>query len=306
MIVAITGGTGLIGAEIVGRHLAAGDEVRVLSRSRGPYRADLTDPEAEFDAFVANADVLYHCAGEIRDPSRMHELHVRGTQRLIAAARGTVRHWIQMSSVGAYGPQRSGTITESSPLAPLGPYETTKTKADEAVLAAASTGAFTCTILRPSNVIGRHMANRSAFQMISAIAGGYFFFIGPPGAQTNYVAVANVAEAAVCCAGRAPERSEVFIISDGYSFEDFAGVVAKCLGKPVPRFRLRQDLASVIAATAGRLPHFPLTPSRVQALTGRAQYSSEKLRTQLGYNPVIGIDTAIAELVAAWRSNVPS
>ncbi|MGV8952787.1 MAG: NAD-dependent epimerase/dehydratase family protein [Cypionkella sp.] len=306
MIVAITGGTGFIGAEIVGRHLAAGDEVRILSRSQGPYRADLTDPGAEFGAFVANADVLYHCAGEIRDPGRMHDLHVRGTQRLIAAAGGTVRHWIQMSSVGAYGPQRNGMITEASALAPLGPYETTKTQADEAVLAAAEAGAFACTILRPSNVIGRHMVNRSAFQMISAIAGGYFFFIGRPGAQTNYVAVANVAEAALCCAGRAPGKSEVFIISDACSFEDFAGVVAQCLGKPAPRLRLGQGLASVIAATAGRLPGFPLTQSRVQALTGRAQYSSEKLRTQLGYRPVIGIEAAIAELVAAWRSNVPS
>lgn len=306
MIVAITGGTGFVGAEIVDRHLAAGDEVRVLSRARGPYRADLTDPEADLRAFVANADVLYHCAGETRDPGRMRDLHVRGTQRLIAAASGAVGHWIQMSSVGAYGHKRSGTVTEASPLAPLGPYETTKTEADKAVLAAASAGAFACTILRPSNVIGRRMVSRSAFQLISAIAGGYFFFIGQPGAQTNYVAVANVAEAAIRCAGRAPDRSEVFIVSDGCTFEDFTGVVAHCLGKPAPRLRVGKGLASVIAGTAGQLPGFPLTPSRVQALTGRAVYSTEKLRRQLGYCPAISIEKAIAELVAAWRLNGPS
>lgn len=304
MIVAITGGTGFVGAEIVSRHRAAGDEVRILSRSSGAYQADLTDPHADLRAFVADVDVLYHCAGEIRDQRRMHELHVVGTQRLIAAAGGSVRHWIQMSSVGAYGPQRGGTVTEATPLAPVGPYETTKTKADECVLAAASSGAFGCTILRPSNVIGRRMVNRSALQLISAIARGYFFFIGQPGAQTNYVHVANVAEAALCCARRAPVTPEVFIVSDDCTFEDFARTVAADLGKPVPRLRLPEAPAHFIAATAGRARGFPLTSSRVQALTVRATYSSRKLRQLLAYIPPVSMPQAIAELVATWREDV--
>lgn len=303
MIVAITGGTGFIGAEIASRHRTAGDEVRVLSRSSGSYQADLTDPRADFSAFVANVDVLYHCAGEIRDPRRMQDLNVGGTQRLIAAAGGSVRHWVQMSSVGAYGPHRNDTVTEDTPQGPVGPYETTKTEADEAVLAAARGGAFACTILRPSNVIGRRMVSRSAFHMISAIAGGYFLFIGRPGAQTNYVAVENVAEAAICCSKRAPDTPKVFIVSDGCTFEDFAQVVAHRLGRSTPSLRLPEGLARILATTAGRVRGFPLTPSRVQAMTVRATYSSNALRQQLGYCPPVSIKQAIADLVDTWRAS---
>ena len=77
MIVAITGGAGFIGRRLVSRHLALGDEVRMLSR-RAPVESelyssikwccgDLTTIKGDLQPFVDQADVLYHCAGEIRD-----------------------------------------------------------------------------------------------------------------------------------------------------------------------------------------------------------------------------------------------
>jgi len=72
MIVAITGGTGFIGQKLVSRHLAQGHEVRVLSRRKAVEpgaklcSGDLSDTDA-LRAFVDAADILYHCAGEIRD-----------------------------------------------------------------------------------------------------------------------------------------------------------------------------------------------------------------------------------------------
>ncbi len=148
MIVAITGGTGFIGRKLVLRHLAQGDEVRVLSRRPAGeaglpdavdiHRGDLAGAMGNLQSFVAGVDVLYHCAGEILDSSRMHAIHVAGTRKLVDAAAGQVGHWVQLSSVGAYGPISQGVITETTSENPLGVYEATKAESDRLVSAAAA------------------------------------------------------------------------------------------------------------------------------------------------------------------------
>ena len=121
MKIAITGGTGFIGRKLVIHHLEQGHEVRVLSRRPSDskdlsasvlwFHGDLS-ATLELQSFVDCADVLYHCAGELSDETRMKEVHVEGTKRLIRAAVGRVRRWVQLSSVGAYGKKLEGVITE--------------------------------------------------------------------------------------------------------------------------------------------------------------------------------------------------
>ncbi len=212
MIVAITGGTGFIGLKLVLRHLAQGDEVRVLSRRASGesglpdavdiHRGDLPGGIENLESFVGGVDVLYHCAGEIRDSSCMHATHVAGAQKLVDAAAGKVGHWVQLSSVGAYGPISQGVITEATPENPLGVYEVTKAESDWLVSAAAASGAFSYTILRPANVFGPRMQNRSLFSMVAMINRGLFFFIGKGGASANYIHVDNIVEGLVLCGSK--------------------------------------------------------------------------------------------------------
>lgn len=75
MIVAITGATGSVGKKLVHKHLAAGDTVRALSRRPAHglpsnvevHSGGLTGDAAALERFVEDADVLYHCAAELRD-----------------------------------------------------------------------------------------------------------------------------------------------------------------------------------------------------------------------------------------------
>src|SRR4051812_28239212 len=126
MNVAITGGTGFVGRSLVMRHLDSGDSVRVLSRRPGNqtgfpdavkvYSGDLVcaGNSAVLARVVVGADILYHCAGEIAHASRMTLLHVDGTRKLVEAANGNIGHWVQLSSVGAYGSHRRGVVTEAT------------------------------------------------------------------------------------------------------------------------------------------------------------------------------------------------
>ena len=311
--IAITGGTGFIGRYLVLRHLAMGDRVRVLSR-RSHAESGLPDSvilwsgdlstQYNLQSFVDGVDVLYHCAGEITNPTRMHDLHVVGTQRLITAASGAIGHWVQLSSTGAYGKVTKGVVTEETPLNPHNVYEITKTKSDKLVTAAADRGLFNSTILRPSNVFGPTMPNQSLFQMITMISKGLYFFIGSPGASANYIYVDNVVDGLVRCATMSEAKGMTYILSDHRSLEDFVANIAHALGRPVPRWRLPEKPVRLVAGTFGKIPGFPLPVSRVDALTGCAIYSTNRIQQQLNYTHPVRMEDGLRQLVHAWRKRM--
>jgi len=274
MIVAITGGTGLIGCKLVARHLAHGHEVRVLSRKNAVEpgaklcSGDLSNQDV-LRSFIDGADILYHCAGEIRDETRMHAVHVAGTQHLIDAASGRIRRWVQLSSVGAYGRQRAGLVTEHTELHPIGNYEVTKVMSDDLVRVAAHGGAFEYAFLRPSNVYGAEMSNQSLFGLIRMIQRGRFFFIGTPGASANYIHVDNVVEALMLCGSKPEANDRLFNLSDHRTLETFVDVIADELGVSAPQLRLPEWAVRLPAALLSGILGFPLTGSRVDALTGQ-------------------------------------
>jgi nucleoside-diphosphate-sugar epimerase len=265
MIAGITGGTGLIGNALALRLQKRGDSVRVLALPIGDdfpripgveyVFADMAVSAEPLPGFVGGLDVLYHCAGEVRDEGRMHAAHVTAVKNLCGAAAHRVGHWVQLSSVGIYGPQPCGVVTEETPWNPLNTYERTKAESERIVRGAAGPGAFSFSVLRPSNIFGPRMANRSLFQMIEMIDRRLFFYIGRPGASANYIPVESVVESLVLCGTMPAARNRTYNVSDHLSLEDFVGAISRHLGK-TPGPGAGADPGSVAAlsvdAIAGR------------------------------------------------------
>lgn len=310
MQIAITGATGFIGRRLAIMRLGQGDHVRILSRkSRDEcglpdsvqwFHGDLTSGD-NLRALVDGVDVLYHCAGEIRNASRMEALHVGGTHRLIAAASGHIGRWVQLSSTGTYGQQRAGIITENTDLKPCGMYEATKLQSDNLVKEASSRGAFQHVILRPSNVYGAEMPNSSLYSLISMIRRGWFFFIGKPGASANYIHVNNVVDALVLCAHTPEASGQVYNLSDHRKLEQFVDCVAQSLGCNVPHTRFPELPVLALATLLGSIPGVPLTKARVDALTTRVIYSIEKIERELGYRHLVPMEEGLQELVNEYK-----
>ena len=307
MLVGITGGTGFIGSAVVQRHLRRGDAVRCLSRRRLPGRdgrmefvsGDLTAPDARLTRFADGLDVLYHCAGEVRDDRRMRAVNLQGTGALVAAAAGRIGRWVQLSSAGVYGRYRDGVISERTPVTPQGEYETTKAQADQLVIEAAAKGRIdSVVVLRPTIVFGAGMPNRSIAQMIAVIQRGRFFFIGRRGASANYVHVSNVVDALVLCGTSPCASGRIYNLSDWTTVEDFARVIADALGRPRPRLRLPERPVRLMVDACGRIASLPLTQARIDALVSRARYASDRIQQELGYVPRVSIDDGLTELVA--------
>lgn len=314
MIVAITGGTGFIGKNLVTRLVERGDMVRLLTRNTAlSGQSSLVKVQAcdlltagvnDLSSMLDGVDVLYHCAGQLTDTRAMQQLHVDANRKLVAAASGRVKHWVQLSSVGVYGPVHDGILTEESALNPVGHYEVTKTESDRIVIEGANQGGYSYSILRPSNVFGAEMTNQSLFGMTAMIDRGWFFYIGKAGASANYIHVDNVTDAMIRCATMDAARNRIFNLSDHRTIEQFANTIADALCRPEPKLRIPEIVARLAASTLGVVPHFPLTPSRVDALVNRSQYSISRIQRELGYVPVVSVEDGLRELVKAYQQKI--
>jgi nucleoside-diphosphate-sugar epimerase len=289
MIVGITGATGFIGRVLVDRCLERGFETRVLVRLKSKshlipssaqvFQGDMVDESFNPNKFTHNLDVLYNCAGNIIDESKMYSLHVKGTNRLITAASGRIGRWVQLSSVGAYGGMRTGVITESSAENPLGEYEVTKTNAD--ILLKKS--GLPYVILRPSTVFALTMNNQSLFKLVKMIQNGLFFYIGRAGAVVNYVHVEDVVDALVACGFNNQALGNTYNLSQNIEIEQMVKSILTGLEifRVVPR--LPESLVKRMVQIFGKLPRFPLTSSRINALTSHCCYDSTKIVNELGF-----------------------
>lgn len=307
MIAAVTGGTGFIGKKLVARLIERGDTVRLLTRNSNlPDNSSLLEIHEcnlltagvnDLSTMLDGADVLYHCAGQLNEPLAMRALHVDATHKLVEAASRRVGHWVQLSSVGVYGPVTEGTVTEDSKLNPVGEYEITKTQSDQIVVDAANKGGFSYSILRPSNVFGAGMSNQSLFGMIAMIDRGFFFYIGKLGASANYIHVNNVIEGLIRCGTMPQAKGRTYNLSDHCTMEHFVETIANALGRAPPWLRISKAIAQLAGSTLGQIPGFPLTRSRVDALVNRSIYPISRIQQELGYNHIVSMEDGVRELV---------
>jgi len=316
--VSITGGTGFIGRYLVSKLLEQGIHVRLLTRNPKKIKklwtnenieaceGDLRNHEGSLAEFIQGADTVYNCAGEIQDNDNMSAVHVDGTRKICELAAGKISHWVQLSSVGAYGPVYNGLVTENSPINPIGVYERTKTESDSIVMDYSKKGAFSFTILRPSKVLGPGMADQSVFQLIKFIKKKLFFFVGGPGASANYVQVGNVANALLQCGINPTAKGQIYNLCEYRTIEKFVEAIALKLGRPITRLRIPKNLAMVLAFIFQILPGFPMSVSRIKGLTSRVIYSDKKIMEELGFRYEFTIEEGLHEMIDLWEGSADS
>jgi nucleoside-diphosphate-sugar epimerase len=287
--------------------LSAGWKVRVLTRepqkwteSAGVdvFAGDLVETH-DWSGFLKGVDVVIHAAAEIRQPEVMMAVNVQGPERLLNAALAAgVRRWVQLSSVGAYGPIFEGCVDELTPERPVGPYEKTKTLFDQLLRDAAKQSQLQVCIVRPSNVYGPGMVNQSLFQMMGMIRRGWFAYMGPAGASANYVHVNDVVSALLLCAALPQAAGKTYNVSDWTSIEELVEAMARGMGVSAPTRRLSLGLMMLLARSLQWMPRWPLTVARVRALSGRARYSTQRIEEDLGWRVSVPVAQGMYQLAA--------
>jgi nucleoside-diphosphate-sugar epimerase len=292
-LILLTGASGFIGAKFLRYALNKGFRIRVLTRHPNdwPFQAgfevvegDLANTK-EWEQALQDVQVVVHGAAEIKDPALMRLVNVEGPTRLFdAAVKAGVKRWVQLSSVGAYGLVNEGVVTEEWLDFPADTYEASKTDFDEKLKHAAKIHGIEVCIVRPSNVYGLGMRNQSIIQMMNAIRKGFFAFMGPPGASANYVHVDDVVHALALCIEKPQAANQTYIVSGWATMEDMVSGLAAGAGIPPPKRRMYLPLAKCLAVLFKWVPRLPLTLSRVQAMSMRSRYSTEKIERELGWS----------------------
>ena len=130
---------------------------------------------------------------------------------------------------------------------------------------------------------------------------GLFFFIGPEGASANYVPVESTVEALLACGAHEAAVGSTFNVSEHATIEELVGWIADECRVRAPRLRLPERPVRLAAGVLGRVPGFPLTPSRVAALTSRARYPQTRIERTLGFRPTTTLEGAVRATVREHR-----
>lgn len=156
--VALVGATGFIGSRVAEAFIEERVEVAALIRDTSrpfppgviPVAADLESGDGLLDG-LAGCESLVHAASYVGSDERMqHRVNVRGTERLLAAAREAgISRIVYVSTAGVYGGalRAGGDETQLRP-SPRSPLSRSRREAEIRVEAAGGT------VVRPNMVVG--------------------------------------------------------------------------------------------------------------------------------------------------------
>jgi len=255
----VTGGTGLVGNNVVRLLLNRGTAVRVLLRpgqlpvdgqsrqavAGGAFAALPVDmvaaalhDEAEMQRAVDGAACVVHSAAMVhvgwRHLAEMRHVNVEGTRIVARAARRAGARLIHVSSVDAIGLRSDGApADEDTP--PGGmlecPYVVTKREAEAAVLEEVEQG-LDAVIVNPVYMIGPWDWKPSSGRMLLEVAAGRGLF-APPGSN-DFVDVRDVAQGIVAAIARGRTGRRYILGGEPLSYLDAWRVFARVSGRMQP------------------------------------------------------------------------
>lgn len=259
----VTGGCGFIGSHLVDALLADGHAVRVLDnmstgvRGRLDSRAELRIADLRtsgaVDAALDGVHGVFHLAA-VSAVARCneawvesHRTNLTGTVRVFDAARRRRPRLpvVYASSAAVYG-DRSGTLAETEPVAPLSPYGADKAACELHAAAAARVHGLPTTGLRFFNVYGPRQNPGDAYAgvisiFVEQIRRGRTITIFGDGEQTrDFVHVGDVVHALISAmAGLEAEptpRAEICNVGTGRAttVRELAATLMTVLGRQVP------------------------------------------------------------------------
>jgi UDP-glucose 4-epimerase len=169
--VAVTGGAGFIGSNLVARLITKGHDVVVVDDLSTGLLSNVKDQACEFrelsitdfsglKSVIKDCETIFHLGARgsvprsIKNPVATHEVNATGTLNVLEVARESGAHVLFSSSSSVYGRNMQLPKDESMWLGPMTPYAASKLAAEAYLQAYTSAYKVPTTLLRFFNVFG--------------------------------------------------------------------------------------------------------------------------------------------------------
>jgi nucleoside-diphosphate-sugar epimerase len=318
----VTGGTGFTGSHLTRRLLQRGHQVVALDNQPGFFFDELKTLGAEIligsvtdrklvDRAVQGCEVVHHVAAAFRKvnlPKKIYwDVNVEATRYLLQAALDQgVKKFVNCSTCGVHGDVKDAEANENSPIAPEDYYQYTKYEGEKVAAEFVGKGMGIVT-LRPTAIYGPGDPERflMLFKMVSK---GRFLMFGTGQAHYHPVYIENLVDAFELAAASDNGKGQAYLIGDErhYSLNELVMAIARVLEvqlsiRKMPFWPL---WSAALLCEIGYKPFRadpPLFRRRVDWFRQNRAFSIEKAKSELGYQPKIGLEEGLARTAEWYR-----
>jgi nucleoside-diphosphate-sugar epimerase len=325
----ITGATGFVGGHLTQACVARGMQVHALARAGSEvtlleklgvtlHRGDLIDSAIVSQA-VKSVDAVIHCAAKVGDWGPVEEYrttNVEALRKLLDGCKGRpLQRFVHLSSLGVYPARNHYGTDESEPLPVnhMDGYTQTKVEAERLALDYQRQHGVPVVVLRPGFIYGPR--DRTVLpNLIDNLRERRVRWIGGGRGAMNTIYVGNLVDAIFLALEKPNAVGQVYNLTDGeaVSKRRFIQTLVNgldlpqppWLGAPIWMARLVAQFMENRARHRGSPTAPLLTQGRVKFLGLNLDFSIEKAKRELGYQPHVSFDQGMEKTIAWVRQGM--
>lgn len=312
----LTGGTGIVGSQLVMDLALANEQVRVLYRSKDridqlkayfkhfhPQQFETLFAHIEWvegdvldvvslEQHMKGCDRVFHCAALVsfhsNDFKRMIKINREGTANIVNLCLDLgVKKLCYISSTAAIGGDSEKIITEKTPWKTTPTttgYSISKYSAEKEVWRGIEEG-LNAVMVNPCVVLGAGKWDESSLTVFKTVSKGSSFY---PSGSNAIVDARDVSDIMRKLMESEIHSERFLLIGNNQSFKELITTIAIKLGKKPPKYAAPRWLVAIARQVLRVLSWFTrkkpdITKETVEALYSNRRYSSEKVQSALNF-----------------------
>jgi len=258
-MILVTGGSGLVGSELISQLLALGNKIKAIYNSTRltishqdliPVKCDILDTAA-LEKAMQGVTQLYHCAAMVsfsaKNKDQLLKINIEGTANVVNAALDAgVTKMVHVSSVSALGRIRENeTVTEEmnwTEESSNSVYGKSKYLGEMEVWRGIGEG-LQAVVVNPSLILGSGDWNKGSSEIFRSVYNEFTWYTE---GVTGVIDVKDVARAMILLMNSEINKQRFILNAENLSYKEVFTNIAKCFGKKPPHKKVTPFIAAIV------------------------------------------------------------